>query len=91
MGIKIFGQNYGRFAKAYWLVICIHDTIVPVDIQVLSKEYDCDFWRDMKTTLFENPNILKIFHNHRLDVDYLFHSPETKCIQIKNIFDTQVI
>jgi len=54
---------------------------------ILTPRRFSDFWKGMETNIFAETRLLKIVHNLRPIVDYLFHK---HAIELINVFDTQV-
>jgi len=86
VSVSLISDNGGRFGKVSWLMLCIMDNLIPVDILELESYGDKFAWEKFRAPLFENSNILKIIHDSRAVADYLYHSCR---VTLNNVFDTQ--
>jgi len=84
IGIDCEGSNLSRKGRIYLVQICLGREVYLFDLECL--EIASKIASHLQKVL-ENPSVVKVMHDCRMDSDALYHQFN---IKLQNVFDTQV-
>jgi hypothetical protein len=89
VAVALNGTNLSRDGHLGWISLMgRQNLLINIDCKGRSRDdKNASFWDVLEEEIFSNEKLMKVVHDCKPMVDFLFHKMNITC---KNVFDTQV-